>query len=83
MAIKIRAFGGIKAAFEQELFEVTLSPKSTASDLKKYLETQIQDANKRDLLSKCALANESRILLDTDSVDQEKEVAILPPVCGG
>ena len=79
-SIKILAFGIVKEIFHADSLTIELEESSKVADLKNVLE------HKFPLLKQLAsymVAINNNYALDTDTINEKDEIAIIPPVSGG
>ena len=85
--VKVKFFGAFRKYIPQGESDIDIGTDVNAKEFKRillnYLETNVQGFVERTLVEESAIANEDRILTDTDMIDGRTLVAILPPVCGG
>lgn len=80
MKINILAFGIARDIFGQSAIDVELTNDATISNLKYLLEQQYPKLKK---LATYMVAVNNEYALDGDTVHEQDEVAIIPPVSGG
>jgi molybdopterin converting factor small subunit len=78
ITIYIKLFGSFRKFGES--LDFCLPAGSTIATVKKTLQ---QKLNGERLVSDSVLANDHAILRDHDVLDNDTELSILPPVCGG
>lgn len=93
MEVRIRLFGAFRDLGVEPEIRVRVAPRSTLAEVRGALGRQLaaawrQGANTdtrelETLIRQSALADESRVLQDSEPVSAGMRLAILPPVCGG
>lgn len=87
MNVKVLLFGGFRKFGNGREVEFSINPGSKVSDLRKMLALELSrltpELSSEALIRDSAIANESRILSDHESIERPSTLAILPPVCGG
>ncbi len=92
MIVKIRLFGAFRNFIDLSEIECSLSPGATQAELKAELAKTLSSAartsgssgkNPEALLAESALADETKILSNSDPLRDGMRLALLPPVCGG
>ncbi len=78
ITIHMKLFGGFRKFGETLDFAVPIG--STVAAIKAVLQKKL---NGDGLVLDSVLANDSAILRDSDVLDSDAELSILPPVCGG
>ena len=85
--IRIRIFGAFRNIFPEGELQVEVSEKLTVAGLKIMLGEKFANIpSSYDitcLLSNSVFANESRILENSEEIQKETTLALLPPVSGG
>jgi len=89
--VRVRFFGAFRKYFEGKAeLDLALPAGLTAGAARSQIGALLSVHNSafplpsdRELLAQSALADESRILSDSDTLDRVQELSILPPVCGG
>ena len=81
MIVKIALFASARDVFGGREIELELSPAATVADLKRELIEQYPEA--RDLVSRSAVSVDREFSMDATTLDQNSEVALIPPVSGG
>lgn len=84
--ISVKLFGAFRNVVPDGKIQIEVHETSTIKELRGLLERALvgirSDFDAR-LISDSAFANEREILSDSEPVVLHKEIAVLPPVCGG
>jgi len=85
MKIAVKLFGQVKDFFPTPHLEVEIEKDSlTVTELKAWLaDKALQPERSRALIEDSALATESRVLQNQESIHCGGILFVLPPVCGG
>lgn len=86
VTITVKLFGAFRQYCEAESVSVDIEKGSGVALLREALKNALNRGNSAalsDLINHSALANGDSILGDALSFDDNAEVALLPPVCGG
>lgn len=83
MNIEIQLFGAFRQYGDGSAIQVSVPEDSEVAGLRQAMHEQLADDNARALLRASAFATDERVLDETESVPAERNIAILPPVCGG
>ncbi len=78
ITISMKFFGGFRKCGES--IDFTVPTGATVEIVKEKLKEKLGGYS---LISDSVLANDSKILRDSDILDSDVELSILPPVCGG
>lgn len=78
--IRVQFYGALRRYGDELALEIT--PETTASDLCHQVSTILGEES-TELLQRCAVANDNRVLLRNERLDNEADLALLPPVSGG
>lgn len=81
-SIKVRLFGAFRQDNPESSLTVEIPEQGRVGDLRQAMEAALESENARSLLKASAFATDSEVLDDHDPVP-EREISILPPVCGG
>ncbi len=81
-AITVRLFGAFRQGNPDSRLTVEIPEQARVADLRAAMEATLRDANARSLLKASAFATDSAVL-DDDEIVPDREISILPPVCGG
>lgn len=82
--IRIKLFGGFRQFRDEAELAVETDHASTVADLRKNVAREFgNDENALSLLNASAFATDKRVLDDDESVPDDADLALLPPVCGG
>ena len=85
--IKIRLFGTFRKWSESGEVELDIPLQATVSDLKSVIEQELKKnprtSDLSDIVFRSVLADEHRILKDSEGIEDSVTLSILPPVCGG
>ena len=83
--VTIRLFGAYRNLQANENIKIKLSPQMTMLDIKQELKAFFSQKESFDqsLVDESMLANNQEVLSNDSQLGQCKELAILPPVCGG
>ncbi len=85
--LKIKLFGFLQSCSKQEIIALNMPKGVTVLEVKKELFKQFSDPSNdqrlQDLPDNCVLANDEKILFDEFELQEDADLAILPPVCGG
>ncbi|MDT8449421.1 MAG: MoaD/ThiS family protein [Wenzhouxiangellaceae bacterium] len=83
--VEIRLFGGFRQFRPDALLPIELEPGATVADLRRKVEAEFgAESRFGKLLRASAFATERRVLDDeSESVPENEEMSLLPPVCGG
>lgn len=82
-SIKVRLFGAFRQYAENGSIRVPVADAATVAELRTAFGDVLEDDNARSLLRASAFATDERVLDETDPVPADREISILPPVCGG
>ena len=84
MEIEVQLFGSLKKLGDNGRVVVTCQTPISAKDFKKQVVVALRDRPgfHEEILSRSALAFESKVLGEEDLISQGR-VMLLPPVCGG
>lgn len=80
--IPIRLFGAFRQGRPESTLTVEVEPGARVAELRQAMHEALDSDSARSLLKASAFATDSEVLDDGDPVP-EREVSILPPVCGG
>jgi len=78
--MKIMAFGIVKDIFNNSIIDVDIKNESTIGSLKNVLEKKYPGLNQ---LGSYMIAVNNEYALSDDIINENDEVAIIPPVSGG
>lgn len=82
--IRIKLFGGFRQFRTESVLTLELAPTSTIADLRRSVAGMFDsDQNALSLLKASVFATDERVLDDSESVPDDADLALLPPVCGG
>ncbi len=81
-SISVRLFGAFRQGNPESSLTVEIPEGGRVTDLRQAMESALPDDNARSLLKASAFATDSAVL-DDDDIVPDREVSILPPVCGG
>jgi molybdopterin converting factor small subunit len=85
--VQIRLFGAFRNYSNESEIAVEIDSASSLMDIKAGLLRKLAVHGKEDairaLLGQSAVANETRVLTESELVLPGMKLAILPPVCGG
>lgn len=85
--VKVLLFGAFRDLSDENPIKLDLPESSTVKDLKTALcarfGAQYPTFDASTLVTHSAIAGDDAVLTDSDSVVSYRELAILPPVCGG
>lgn len=84
--LSVQLFGVLKSASPGGVMEVELPAGASAADLRSALEERLASVlseQGRAALEASAIGTDDRLLLDDESIDSLRVVAVLPPVSGG
>lgn len=81
-SINVRLFGAFRQGNPESSLTVEIPDQGRVADLRQAMATALDSENARSLLQASAFATDSAVLDDHDPVP-EREISILPPVCGG
>jgi molybdopterin converting factor small subunit len=86
-SVQIRLFGAFRNYSSESEIVVEIESALSLDQIKAGLLKKLSAVGKEDaiktLLSQSAVANESRVLGESDLILPGMKLAILPPVCGG
>lgn len=80
--IPIRLYGAFRQAHAESTLTVEVASEAKVSDLRQALHAVLPSDSARALLKASAFATDTEVL-DDDQPVPERELSILPPVCGG
>lgn len=87
MQIRISFFGKTKELEPSGKMELSLEKEITIAELRLVLTQKLIESNAQkgatELINDCAFANAERILNNNYLVNNNEELVLLPPVCGG
>ena len=85
--IRVRLFGAFREWQPAGMVQLELPPDSCMADVKRALVSELSgngdDSQLAAWVGDSVLADDQSTLLDSDPVGPGRELAILPPVCGG
>lgn len=81
-SINIRLFGAFRQDNPKSSLTVEIPEQGRVADLRHAMEAALESENARSLLKASAFATDREVLDDHDPVP-DREISILPPVCGG
>lgn len=81
--LDVRLFGALRPHGPHPTITVRLGDGATVATLRSALAERLGSENARALLAASAFATDERVLDDGDPVPDVRELAALPPVCGG
>lgn len=81
--IDIRLFGSLRQFSDQPTITLNLGADATVAALRTELGARLSSDNGRSLLGASAFATDERVLEDGEPLPDVRELAVLPPVCGG
>lgn len=81
-AITVRLFGAFRQGNPDSSITVEIPEQARVADLRTAMDAALSDENARSLLKASAFATDTAVLDDDDPVP-DREISILPPVCGG
>ena len=81
-AITVRLFGAFRQGNPDSSITVEIPEQARVADLRTAMDAALSDENARSLLKASAFATDTAVLDDDDTVP-DREISILPPVCGG
>lgn len=81
--IDVRLFGAFRQYGRGALIPVTVAPAATVAALRQALAARLADDNARSLLDASVFATDEAVLQEQEPVPMDREISILPPVCGG
>lgn len=80
--VPVRLFGAFRQGQADSTLTVEVSPDAQVSDLRRALHAALASDSARSLLQASAFATDSEVLDDEQPLP-DREISILPPVCGG
>ncbi len=80
--VPVRLFGAFRQGRSDSTLTVEVAPNANVAELRQAMHEALDTDNARSLLKASAFATDSEVLDDSDAVP-EREISILPPVCGG
>jgi len=80
--VPVRLFGAFRQGRSDSTLTVEVAPNAKVAELRQAMHEALDTDNARSLLKASAFATDSEVLDDSDAVP-EREISILPPVCGG
>lgn len=80
--VSVRLFGAFRQGNPQPELAVEVPSNATVADLRQAMHEALDSDNARSLLKASAFATDTEVLDDGD-VLPEREISVLPPVCGG
>ncbi len=85
--IRIKLFGFLQDCCKDEVIEINASQGITIRAVKQkllsYFGDVTNDRRLQNLPENCVLADENEILFDEVKLNEDANLAVLPPVCGG
>lgn len=85
--LKIKLFGFLQNCSDEEIISLNMIKGVTVLEVKKELLKRFSDPSNdqrlQDLPNNCVLANDEEILFDDFELQEDANLVILPPVCGG
>ena len=87
LVLRVRLFGAFRNLSESNEVELKVFGKATIHDIKNELASVLKNTDANfdigKLLSRSVVADQDHILEDSDVIEHETYLSILPPVCGG
>jgi molybdopterin converting factor small subunit len=80
--IAIRLFGAFRQGQAGSTLTVDIPPDARVAELRQAMHAALASDSARALLQASAFATDTEVL-DDDQLVPEREISILPPVCGG
>ncbi len=80
ITIKIQCFGALRAISDN--ITVSTPPQPTAKTVKQAI-IRVIGTTHQPLIDSSVLATDTKVLQDTEVIDNTQHLSILPPVCGG
>ena len=80
--VPVRLFGAFRQGRSDSTLTVEVAQNAKVAELRQAMHEALDTDNARSLLKASAFATDSEVLDDSDAVP-EREISILPPVCGG
>lgn len=80
--VPIRLYGAFRQSHAESTLTVEVADDSKVADLRQALHAALSSDSARALLKASAFATDTEVL-DDDQPVPERELSILPPVCGG
>lgn len=80
--VPIRLFGAFRQGHPEGILNVEIAPGARVAELRQAMHDTLDSQSARSLLKASAFATDAEVLDDNDPVP-ERELSILPPVCGG
>jgi len=81
MELKVLLFAQARQVANADNVIVTVEGGATVADLKDALATAYPDL--KDLLSRSSIAVDQKYAVEKDVIEEDSEVAMIPPVSGG
>ncbi len=81
--LDVRLFGALRPHGPRPTITVSVGDGATVATVRAALAERLASENARALLAASAFATDERVLDDGDPVPEVRELAALPPVCGG
>ena len=81
-SITVQLFGAFRQGNPESSLTVEVPEQARVTDLRAAMDAALSDENARSLLKASAFATDTAVLDDHDPVP-DREISILPPVCGG
>ncbi len=81
--IGVRLFGAFRQYATGSLITVSVDGGATVGAVRTALDARLADDGARSLLAASAFASDERVLDDGEPLSGVRELAVLPPVCGG
>lgn len=81
--LDVRLFGALRPNGPHPTITVTVGDGATVAALRTALADRLGSENARALLAASAFATDERVLHEGERVPDVRELAALPPVCGG
>lgn len=82
--IQVKLFGGFRQFRAEPMLSLQADPAATVADLRNSVARMFDDDdNALSLLKASAFATDKRVLDENESVPEDADLALLPPVCGG
>jgi molybdopterin converting factor small subunit len=80
--IPVRLYGAFRQAHADSMLTVEVAAGASVAELRQAMHAALASDSARALLQASAFATDSEVLDDHQPVP-EREISILPPVCGG
>lgn len=81
--IDVRLFGAFRQFGSRPSMTVDVPHQATVSELRAAVERRLPGGNARALLHASVFATDERTLDESEPVPFDRDLSVLPPVCGG